>query len=180
MKRLLTLGVLAMVAGTMPAATTGTLQMSREKLAGVEESIDRELKAMYPQEPMLLIGNTRGVYLEGYGVVFSAEVVLLPGPTPSPFNPTIGKDVIARHHQTKLARIPTLKTTMFKILGNMADTLTIPESEQVVLAITLDRYSWEEKAGIPAQIVMQAPRAKITASIKNRPALEAAVKTQEF
>jgi hypothetical protein len=180
MKRLLTLGALAMLAGGLPAATLQPSRVTRAKLASVEAAMNRELAAMYPDNPMLVLGKARGVYLDGYGAVFTAEIILLPGPTPSPFNPTISKAVVMRHHKEKLARIPVLKATMYKILCNAAESLGIPDNEQVVVAVTLDRYSWEDPTGIPAQIVMQGERGRILADRTDRPALEAAVKLQEL
>ena len=34
----------------------------------------------------------------------------------------------------------------------------VPPNEQMVLGVTLFYCSWEDSAGLPAQIVMQAPR----------------------
>ena len=60
-------------------------------------------------DPYLLIGDTRGVYLEGYGAVFTTEVNLANGPSLSPFRPSITKDDIARIRAKKLERFPILR-----------------------------------------------------------------------
>ena len=58
---------------------------------------------------MAVLGPSRGVYLEGYGAVFTAEVNLVAGPPMTLFNVTVTKDYVARHKQIKIARIPDLK-----------------------------------------------------------------------
>ena len=53
--------------------------------------------------------TTRGVYLEGFGVVFTSELSLIVSPTINPFHQTITDKEKAQTHQRKIDRLPLLK-----------------------------------------------------------------------
>jgi hypothetical protein len=70
-----------------------------------------------------------------------------------------------------------LKKAMREMLVTSAAALdTLPPSSQVVLAVTLFYYSWEQRAGLPSQIVMRAPRS----ALLRGDALEASLRVEEF
>ena len=46
----------------------------------MEKSLDERISKLWDDNPYLLLGTTRGVYLEGYGAVFTAEVNLVVEP----------------------------------------------------------------------------------------------------
>jgi hypothetical protein len=52
----------------------------------------------------------------------------------------------------------------------------MPPGEQVVLAVSLFHYSWEDYSGLPGQIVMQAERQKLLSNATR----ETAIRTVEF
>ena len=54
-----------------------------------------------------LLGPTRGLYLNDYGAVFTAEVSLIETPN-SPFRPEIPPELKAGVHQRKLDHLPLL------------------------------------------------------------------------
>jgi len=137
-------------------------RVTRAALQPMEASLDRRIRTISADSPFELLGNTRGVYLEGYGAVFTAEVNLSQSMTISPFSLTIPKDYVVKLHQRKLERVPVLKRNMEEQMLAMAASLdTVPLSERVVLGITLDYHSWEDTTGLPSQIVMQAERQKL-------------------
>jgi hypothetical protein len=150
----------------------------------MEKSFDRRLEGWSVDEPVMLLGTTRGVYLEGYGAVFTAEMNLLPGATMSPFQPTIKKEQVVRVHQKKLSRLPQLRQQMTEMLVASAQSLdTVPLDERIVVGVTLFHFAWEDVSGIPAQIVMQAPRRLLVDyALKriNRAALEAGIRTEDL
>lgn len=151
------------------------------KVVNTEKLISTQLAAMYPDEPFFLIGTARGVYLDGLGVVFSAEINLATGPTLSPFKQTISKEEIARHRDRKQVRLPLLRNRMFTIVGSMASYLeTMPNNEEFVLAVTLLKYPWEDTTGMPAQIIMRAPRGKLMEAQRQNAKPETAIKVQEY
>jgi len=155
-------------------------RVSRATMAAMEKSFDHRIRSIDVSDPFDLLGSTRGVYLEGYGAVFTAEVNLAVGPAISPFRPALTKEQIAKLRQKKLARLPLLKRQMKDALGALAASLdTVPPSEQMVLGVSLDYFSWEERAGLPGQIVMQARRQALLDVTSGR-IRDAAIREQEF
>lgn len=154
MKRAIILSaVLALALGA-----AGRVRLTRAAMATTEKSFDGRLERDVLEGDMfLLLGMTRGVYIEGTGIVYSAEVNLAPIPGISPFHPEMTKQDWARVKQKKVQRLPALKTAMKQMLIDSAATLDgMPSEEQVVLGVTITSHPKEDSAGIPGQIVMQA------------------------
>src|SRR3954453_16721859 len=76
-------------------------RLTRASLQSLEHSSDASFEGLLREDPMSILGSTRAVYLDGYGVVFSAEVDLAPRLTPNPFRPPFTKPEIARNKETK-------------------------------------------------------------------------------
>ena len=109
--------------------------------------------------PIDLLGNTRGLYLSGYGAVFTTELGLLLTQGPGPFMATVPKERIAKVHQQKLERLPALRKTMQELMRVAALALVpIPDDQQIVVVVRLDYGKWENTAGLPGQILMRADR----------------------
>ncbi len=154
----------------------------RQSLATLERIFDSRIERQSIEDPFLLLGTTRGVYLEGYGAVLTAEVNLVTGPAITPFRPSLSKEDIARLHAKKQQRLPLLRQVMRDLLLDAAGSLdAVPPEEQIVLAVTLFYYSWEDRTGLPGQILMQAQRQQLLA-LKQRgaAAAEAAIQTREY
>jgi len=150
-------------------------RITRAELAVIEHDFDNRLA--YSADAFDLLGPTRGVYLEGYGVVFSSELNLVVSPNLSPFHQSFGKAEIARIRDRKLQRLPVLKQKMREMMVTAAAQLeNLPPSEQVVVAISLFHYSWEDYNGLPSQIVMQAERQKLLSNATR----ETAIREVEF
>jgi hypothetical protein len=150
-------------------------RVTRAALASVEKGFDGRFTRSY--DSFDLLGTTRGVYLEGYGAVFSTELNLIVSPNLNPFHQSFTKIEIARIHERKVQRLPLLKQQMREMLIASAASLeNLPPSEQVVLAVTLFHYSWEDYSGLPSQIVMQAERQKLLSNATR----ETAIRTVEF
>ena len=110
-------------------------------------------------DPVDLLGTTRGIYLEGYGAVFTTEASFIITPTVNPFRQTISKELAAQVHQRKTARVPLLRQAMQDMMKTAAATLLqIPENQQVVVAVRFLYLPWEDTTGLPAQIIMKADR----------------------
>lgn len=147
--------------------------VSRMSIVAVENSFNKRLEQLVPGEPYLVLGQPQGVYLDNFGVVFTASVNLVEGPNLSPFRQNMKPAEVAALRQRKLDRLPHLRDAMREMLVDSAAMLdTVPQNEQVVLAISLPRYHWENVAGLPAQIVMQGNRAALV-SLRVRPASDA-------
>src|SRR5207248_1101505 len=96
------------LAVTIWAASIEKPHSRRAAFVAMEQSFDQKLKQL-ADDPFLLSGATRGVYLEGYGAVFTAEVNLADVPSLSPFRPTITKEDIGKIRAKKLRRFPELR-----------------------------------------------------------------------
>jgi hypothetical protein len=163
--------VLALLFGAQAPPAT---RITRAVLSGLEKNFDHRFQKASVTDPSELLGSTRGVYLEGYGVVFSAELNLIVTPNLNPFHQVFTAQEKARIHERKLERLPLLKQNMRELLIASAVSLeNLPPSEQVVLAVTLFRYSWEDASGLPAQIVMQAERQKLLSNATRETAIRA-------
>jgi hypothetical protein len=150
-------------------------RVTRAALAGIEKNFDGRFSRAV--DSFDLLGATRGVYLEGYGAVFSTELNLILSPNLSPFHQSFTKLEIARIHDRKVQRLPLLRQQMREMLLASAVSLeNLPPNEQVVLAVSLFHYSWEDYTGLPSQIVMQAERQKLLSNATR----ETAIRTVEF
>ena len=155
-------------------------RVSRATIAAMEKSFDHRIESLDVTDPFDLLGSTRGVYLEGYGAVFTAEVNLVVGPAISPFRPALTKEQIAKLRLKRLARLPVLKRQMKDALGALAASLdTVPPSEQIVLGVSLYYRSFEQRADLPGQILMQARRQALLDVTSGR-IRDAGIREQEF
>jgi hypothetical protein len=152
---LLLLAVVSLTAANAP-------RVGRATLLSVEKSLDERFRGLWDDNPYLLLGTTRGVYLENYGAVFTMEVDLVVNPT-SLMHANVNKDEVVKFHQKKLARIPILKKALVDALVATAGSLdSVPPEEQITIVAFLSNHpSWEDMNGIPTQITVQAPRKKL-------------------
>jgi hypothetical protein len=176
--------VAALIAAGLCLQGADRPRVSRATVAAVEKSFDLRLEKDVVDSPYLLLGMTRGVYLEGLGAVFTAEINLASGPSVTPFRPKLTSDDIAKLRHKKLERLPVLKNAMRQMLVAAAGSLdTVPVEERLVLGVTLFRFSWEDSTGLPSQVLMQAPRKALLDFQTGRRAqatLESAIEVQEF
>ncbi len=153
-------------------------------IRAMEQSFDRRMVTLSADAPLDLLGNTRGVYLGGYGAVFTAEVNLLVTNNISPFLQTIPKEYVTKVHAQKLQRIPLLKRSMQDAMLDTAASLDgVPAGENIVLGVTLFYYRWEKTNGLPSQIVMQAQRQKlldVQVGRASRATLDSLIRVQEL
>ena len=167
--------ILALLFGA--PAPQSTPRITRAALSVLEKTLDGRFQKINATDPVDILGNTRAVYLAGYGAVFSAELSLIVTPNLNPFHQFFTAQEKARIHERKLQRLPVLRQTMREMLISSAASLeNLPPNEQVVLAVTLFHYSWEDPSGIPAQIVMQAERQKLLSNSTR----ESSIRTVEF
>ena len=136
-------------------------RVNRSALVTVEKSLDDRITRLWDDGPVALLGYTRGIYLEGYGAVFTAEVNLAAGGA-TLMHPVLNKEDKDQHRKKKLDRLPQLKAAMKQALMASAASLDpVPADDQVVIAIYLARYPWEDATGIPAQLTAQATKKRL-------------------
>jgi hypothetical protein len=162
----------------LAAAVLGAAEpprITRSTFVAVEKAFDNRLQRPI-ENPFNLLGGTRGLYLDGFGAVFTAELNLVSGPTISPFRPEITEREISALKQRKIERLSYLKQIMREAMQSFAASLdTLPASEQIVLGVSLFYYKWEDSKGLPSQVLMQASREALLAA-----GSKADIKVQEY
>ena len=125
----------------------------------IERNCDDKLRSIGEPNTVDLLGATRGIYLDGYGTVFTSEISLVTPPAIYPFHPTITKEEVVRQHQKKLERLPRLRTAMQEMLKAAAASLAaMPDTQQIVFSVRLDNMKWEDTSGLPGMILVRADR----------------------
>lgn len=156
-------------------------RVSRGALEAMERAMDRKFETTMDEDPFSLLGATRGVYLDGYGVVFTTEVDLAPSAAPNPFRPAYGRGELMLLKEKKKYRIQQLKESMRAMLYECASTLdTLRTDENITIAVTVPYFRWENSEGMPRQIVLTATRKTALDAKAGSPAAIAAVKVQEL
>jgi hypothetical protein len=168
-----------LVAAALPGAVgQNPHKVSRPAVVAVEKNFFDRLDTADPAEPFDILAFPQGVYLPGYGVVFTANVNLIVTPAVTPFRQSISPEIVARVRERKLKKLPLLKTTMKQFLVKAAESLDpVPVEERVVVAVALHHSSWEDIKGLPQQIVFHAER---QALLKRLAAADAAIETEEY
>lgn len=162
---LIALGVLAAQAASR---ADEPLKLDRAALTKVSDDVDNRFKTLWPDYPADLVGVTRTVYIRGYGAVITGEVNLAPSSGVSPFHQSITKVDITRAHDKKTQRMPELKSAMEALLVKSAAELRdVPDNEEVALAVSLFYWHWEDRSGLPDQIVMHASKKALVAATKD-------------
>jgi len=173
---IVSLALCALPAGSMADKP----KVTRTMVEAMEKSVDGRLQNLFAPDSAEIVGVTQGAYISGYGAVFMSEVNLAPAPGISPFHPTVKPDEIKRTHDKKVERIAALRNTMRDILVDTAASLdSVPPDEQVALGISLFYWTWENRDGLPAQIVMHAPK-KLLLQAKAGTADKGAIVSEEF
>jgi hypothetical protein len=106
-----------------------------------------------------VLGLARGLYLPGYGAVFTQEVDLIESPHPNPFRQQISPQEAAAVHTRKLTNLAALRKALRDMWAEAAALLpNMPENEQVVVAVRMLYQSWEDTSGLPSQIMVRGSR----------------------
>jgi hypothetical protein len=153
-------------------------KVNRTMIQAMQHSFDSKLAGLWPQEPAEILGVSQGAYIQGYGAIFLGELNVAPTAGITPFHLTISADEIRRTHDKKLQRIGTIRNAMRAMLLDSARSLdSVPPDEQVAVGLSLFYWNWENREGLPGQIVMHAPR---KALLQSASAEQAAIATEEF
>jgi hypothetical protein len=153
-------------------------KVNRGMIEAMEHSLDKKLSGLWPQDPAEVLGLSHGAYIQGYGAIFLGEVNLAPAAGITPFHPSVTADEVRRTHDKKMQRMAAIRTAMRAMLVDSARSLdSVPADEQVALGLSLFYWKWENRDGLPAQIVMHAPRKALLQSSGAEPA---SIATEEF
>jgi hypothetical protein len=157
-----------------------TAHVNRGVIRSVENSLDDQLSRLWPDTPMALTSHARGLYLDGYGAVFTLEMNTASdgvGLMTTILTPQKKEQV----KKMKIDRMPQLRKALTQALVDAAASLDpVPLDEQVVIEVDLLRYTWEDGAGYPAEVLVQSTRRKLL-DVKraNGVGLDAAVRITE-
>jgi hypothetical protein len=155
-------------------------RVKRASLEAMEKSADQRILHLV-EDSFALLGKTRGIYLDGYGAVLTAELNLAPGPTLNPFRQSISKEDVARVRARKLERLPGLRQTMREVLLATAASLDqVPGEEKIVFGVTLMALPYEDVSGMPSQIVMLGQKNRLIEAKLGKAPVDAVVRAQEF
>jgi hypothetical protein len=158
--------------------------VNRSLVGAVELSMNKRMESLFPGEQFLLLGHTHGLYLDGFGCVFTARINLAEGPAPGPFLPQLPASARIALHQKKVERLPVLRNAMREMLVSAAILMDpVPPSERMVLSVSLLYFPHENVTGLPTQIVMQADRRALLGfltSKSDKAALAAAIQVREY
>jgi hypothetical protein len=164
MKTMKSFVLLVILMSAAYAASGEAPRVDRTQMGKVEKGLDDTLLRFTPDNSHTLIGLTRGVYLEGVGAVLTAEVILVNAPV-NIMHPLPTKDEIVQMRKKKIERVPLLKKVLKDALVSAAATLdTIPPDEQVVIAVIVQRFKFEDATGLPVQVTVQATKRKLLES----------------
>lgn len=146
-------------AAAAPKAIAPKVTITRQTFKPLEDDFNLKLSTFSPVEPVYMLGLTRGVYLQGYGAVFSVEMDLIQSPTVNPFHGAITKQDIGATHARKLKQLPLLQDAVRRQMIACAKALdAMPPDQQLVMVVRLDYQPWEDTDKLPAQILLTADR----------------------
>jgi hypothetical protein len=150
---------LVVIAGA--AAVADTAHVNRAVIRSVEINLDERLSRIWPDTPMALTSHTRGLYLDGYGAVFTLEMNTASDGV-GLMTPNLSPQMKVQVKQKKIDRMPQLQRALSQALVDAAASLDpVPLDEQVVIEVDLLRYTWEDGAGYPAEVLVQSTRRKL-------------------
>ncbi len=130
--------------------------VTRQIFADLERGVDLKFEHQ-PGDPLYLLGDTRGIYLDKYGVVFTSELSLIKTPG-GPF--VIIDDKVKRQvHDRKVNQLPALRKLAQETVKSLAGSLvSVPLEERIVFSIRLMYERWEDTTGLPGEITLTADR----------------------
>ncbi len=134
-------------------------RLSLDAIRNLERALDTKLTSIRP-EAINLMGATRGLYLPGYGLVFTAELDLVQAPTAGGlFRREITPTDITSVHARKVAQLPVLEQLLRDMVTSAAQKANpMPDNERIVVAVRLWYQAYEDTTGLPSQIRMSADR----------------------
>jgi hypothetical protein len=146
-------------AAATPKTAAPQVNITRQMLKTLETAFDTKLATFNQSEPVYMLGSTRGIYLQGYGAVFSAELDLIQSPTLNPFHTKILAEEVVSTHTRKLKQLPLVRQAMLDQLAACARNFDVlPPNQQIVFVLRLDYQPWEDRVELPDQIFLHAER----------------------
>jgi hypothetical protein len=143
-----------------PMGTASTSSVALPAIVALEKEMDGRIASTGGADPCQIWGASRGVYVSGIGAIFTAEVELAATPGAAAMFQAISPEMKAKILKNKQAHLPLLQQTVREIALSLAasSTLKLADSDQVVVSVRLWYRPWEDKTGLPGQIVARIDR----------------------
>jgi hypothetical protein len=155
----------ALVLSFMAAALASAVEVDaaagklRDQIAAAEQVIDQRYQGVGSDTVMTVIGNSRGAYVEGYGVVFNVQVNIAPVGNINPFRRSYSDEEIRQINIRKRQRVETLEQRTRELLVELSDSIPgLPANERIAIAVSLFHFAWEDLTQLPKQMVMAAAK----------------------
>jgi len=155
--------------------------VTRTAMFGVEKKLEASLRNRWHDDPYMFVDLPRGYYVDHVGVLVVAEFTLSPGPGLSPFRGPITKQEVKQHKAAVMERVPQLKDLLKTQLLETAAALNgVPDSDRIVIAVSVYHFDWEDTANVPSQIVVQGVKKNLVAAHADRALRDSAIETKEL
>ena len=149
--------------------------VKREFMEATENDLRQDLVA----HEFDVFGWPRGMYVAGVGVVFSTDLSLVYTAMPNPFQQTFSPAQRQSTHERKLKQVPILIEQMRRTVLKSAGSLdSLPMNENIIVGVSIGYQSWEDKADLPSQIVVQAQKQKVLQAKLNKASTDSIVSVQ--
>jgi hypothetical protein len=143
-----------------PAQPQAAPAFDRVAIGSLESQFETRVNQLDVNDPVQMMGACAGVYVPGYGMVFTLPVVLATTPSVSPFHMTITVTDKTGVHNRKLAHLPIFRKALKEMLaGAFAALPKLPANEKIALGVRVFYLDWEDRTGLPSLIVLSADRA---------------------
>ena len=131
------------------------------QMEAMERAVGRAFRSADGTKPAA-VSAARAIFLPGYGAVFSVEVNLVPTANASPFRRSYTPAEVNAVNLRKRAALEPLRRGMRRILIAEGPSLTdLRPDLQVTLAVSLFHFPWEDRTGLPSQVVISATRGRL-------------------
>ena len=128
----------------------------------LEKDLDGRMAVTGGADPCVVLGKgSRGIYVSGFGAIFTIDMDLVNSPDIGPFRTSIPPEEKATLHKRKIAHVALLQTALKEALTAMAQSGSLramSANDQIVVGVRLMYRPWEDTTGLPGQIVMRADR----------------------
>jgi hypothetical protein len=152
-----------------PAPAVASIDQPRfsfDVIRNLEKDFENKLEGA-SQDRMKVIGAVRGLYLPGYGLVFTAEMDLAMTPIAGGlFKREISPGERSDIHKKKLEQLPLVQQLMREMAASAAQKVDMmPESERIVVAVRFWYQGWEDQTRLPTQITMSGDRKSVMSGL---------------
>ena len=134
-------------------------RVPRAELREAENRFDTVIQKRWVDDQRVLLGTSRAFYVDGYGVIVTAEINLLTGPSVTPFSLPISPEMIAQHRAKKLERLAHMKDLLASTAQQAKSWFPeLRDDEHIAVGVQMYRYVWEDATGLPRQLLSQTTK----------------------